>query len=85
MRYMWACHYLGKIFRLNLSRENERDLIQSYDKSPGLYQQNIQKPIDKVHKNASKNYVNAKIADRLRTISWINNSHQTGVGKPIYK
>ena len=31
------------------------------------------------HKNATKNFDNTTIADRLATVSWSNNSHSTGV------
>ena len=37
------------------------------------------------HKNATKNFDNTAIADRLRTVSWSNNSHPTGVVKPGLK
>ena len=30
-----------------------------------------------------KNFDYTTIADRLRTVSWSNNSHQTGVVKPV--
>ena len=35
------------------------------------------------HKNATKNFDYTTIADRLRTVGWTNNSHQTGVVKPV--
>ena len=34
--------------------------------------------------NATKNFDYTTIADRLRTVSWSNNSHPTGVVKPVY-
>ena len=37
------------------------------------------------HKNATKNLDNTTIADRLRTVSWSNNSHPTGVVRPVYE
>ena len=37
------------------------------------------------HKNATKNFDYTTIADRLRTVSWSNSSHQTGVVKPVYE
>ena len=37
------------------------------------------------HKTATKNFDYTTIADRLRTVSWSNNSHQTGVIKPSLK
>ena len=35
------------------------------------------------HKHATKNFDYTTIADRLRTVSWSNNSHPTGVVKPV--
>ena len=35
-------------------------------------------------KNATKNFDYTTIADRLRTVSWGNNSHPAGVVKPVY-
>ena len=36
------------------------------------------------HKNATKNFDYTTILDRLRTVSWSNNSYPTGVVKPVY-
>ena len=36
-------------------------------------------------KNASKNFDYITIADRLRTVSWSNTSHPTGVVQPVYE
>ena len=36
------------------------------------------------HKNATKNFDYTTIADRLRTVSLGNDSHPTGVVKPVY-
>ena len=36
-------------------------------------------------KNTTKNFDYITIADRLRTVSWSNNSHPTGVVKPVYE
>ena len=35
--------------------------------------------------NATKNFDYTTIADRLRTVSWSNTSHPTGVVKPVYE
>ena len=64
-------------------REKGRDLTQSYDKSPYTHRK-IQKATWQ-HKNATKNVDYTTIADRLRTVSWCNNSHPTGVLKPVYE
>ena len=34
-------------------------------------------------KNATKNFDYTTIADRLRTVSWSNSSHPTGMVKPV--
>ena len=34
-------------------------------------------------KNATKNFDYTTIADRLRTVSWSNSGHPTGVVKPV--
>ena len=36
-------------------------------------------------KNTTKNFDYTTIADRLRTVSWSNSSHLTGVIKPVYE
>ena len=36
-------------------------------------------------KNATKNVDYTMIADRLRTVSWSNSSHPTGMVKPVYE
>ena len=56
------------------SREKGKDRTQSYDKSPYT---------DRQHKNATKNFGYTTIADRLRTVSWGNDSYPTGVVKPV--
>ena len=37
------------------------------------------------HKNATKNFYYTALADRLKTVSGSNNSHLTGVVKPVYE
>ena len=63
-------------------REKGRDLTQSYEKSPYTHRK-IQKAT-RQHKNATKNFDYTTIADRLRTVSWGNDSHPIGVIKPVY-
>ena len=36
-------------------------------------------------KNATKNFDYTTIADRLRTVSWSNSNHPTGMVKPVYE
>ena len=63
--------------------EKGRDLTESYDKSPFIHRK-IQKGT-RQHTNATKNFDYTTIADRLRTVSGSNNSHPTGVVKPVYE
>ena len=60
-----------------------KDLTQSCDKNPYTHRK-IQKATWQ-HKNATKNFDYTTIADRLRTVSWSNSSHPTGVVKPVYE
>ena len=66
-----------------MEREKERDLTQSCDKNPYTHK-TIQKATWQ-HKNATQNFDYTTIADRLRTVSWSNSSHPTGVVKPVYE
>ena len=38
-----------------------------------------------IKKNVTKNFDYTTIAGRLRTVSWSNSSHLTGVDKPAYE
>ena len=62
--------------------KKEGDLTQSYDKSPIPTENSKTKG---QHTNATKNFDYVTIADRLRTVSWSNDSHPTGVVKPGLK
>ena len=64
-------------------KEKRRDLTLSYDKRPYTHRK-IQKATWQ-HKNATKNFDYTMIADRLRTVSWSNNSYPTSVVKPVYE
>ena len=71
------------LYGLAIKREKGRDLTQSVTNAPT--------PTDKTKKqrdnikNATKNFDYTTIADRLRTVSWSNSSHPTGVVKPVYE
>ena len=65
-----------------MNRENRKDLTQSYDKSP-YTDRKIQKAT-RQQKTATKNFDYTTIADRLGTVSLSNDSHPTGVVKPVY-
>ena len=71
------------IARLCHIREKGRDLTQYCDKNPYTHR-TIQKAT-RQHKNVTKNFDYTTIADRLRTVSWSNSSHPTGVVKPVYE
>ena len=58
-----------------------RDLTQSYDKIPYTHRK-IQKAMWQL-KKATKNFDYTMSAYQLRTVSWSNDSHQTGVVKPV--
>ena len=62
-------------------KEKKGDLTQSYDKTSYT---NRKFETKGQHTNATKNFDYITIADRLRTVSWSNNSHPTGVVKPVY-
>ena len=64
-------------------RERERDLTQSYDKSPYTNEKS-KKQRDNI-KNATKNFDYTAIEDLLRTVSCSNSSHPTGVVRPVYE
>ena len=61
-----------------ISWEKGRNLTQSYDKSSYT----DRKKHDNT-KNATQNFDYTTIAYRLRTVSWSNDSHPTGVVKPV--
>ena len=62
-------------------REKRKDLTPSYDKNPFTVRKSKEQRDNT--KNAAKNIVYSTIADRLRTVSWGNDSHPTGVVKPV--
>ena len=66
-----------------LQREKGRDLTQSCEKNPYTHR-TIQKATWQL-KNDTKNFDYTTIADRLRTVSWSNSSHPTGVVKSVYE
>ena len=72
---------MSNVTYLSIISEKGRDLTQSYDKSP-YTDRKIQKATWK--NNATKNSDYTTIADRLRTVSWGNDSHPPAVVKPVY-
>ena len=69
------------IFIKNVSEE-KRKISDSVQWQKPLYLQKIQKAM-RQHKNVTKNFDYSTIANRLRTVSWGNDSHPTGVVKPV--
>ena len=63
-------------------KEKGRDPTQSYDKSP-YTNRNVKGQNDKT-KNATKKFDYRAVADRLRTVSWSNYGHPTGVVNLVY-
>ena len=63
-----------------MTREKGRDLTKFYNKSPHTRKNKKQWDNTKRHKN----FDHTTIADRLRMVSWSNDSHPTGVVKPGY-
>ena len=61
-------------------REKGRDLTQSYDKAP-TPTENPKSNL--ITQKRHQNFDYTTIADRLRTVSWGNHSHTTGVVKPV--
>ena len=74
--------YLSNNPASGLLEKNGRDLTQSFDKSP-YTDRNIQEATWQ-HKNATKNFDYKTTADRLWNVSCGNDSHPTGVVKPLY-
>ena len=64
------------------AREKGRDLTQSYDKSP--YTNRNVKRAKWQHKQRHKKFDYIAVADRLRTVSWSNYGHPTGVVNLVY-
>ena len=64
--------------------EKRRDLTQSYDKTPTPTEKSKKQRDNTKKNNATKFFDYTTIADLLRTVSWSNDSHPTGVVKPVY-
>ena len=59
-----------------------RNLIQSYEKKPLRPQKNPKS--NETTQKRHQNFDYTTIADRLGTVGWSNDSHPTGVIKPVY-
>ena len=80
--FIIATIYTEYIWPQTKLKEKGRDLTQSHDKSP-YTNRKIQKAKWQ-HKSAIKNYDYTTIADWLRTVNLSDDSHLTGVVKPVY-
>ena len=65
------------------TKRKGRDLTQSYDKSPYTHRKILKTTWQ--HKNANKKFDYTTILNRLRTVSWSNDCHPTGVVKHAYE
>ena len=63
-------------------KEKGRDLTQSHDKRP--YTNGNVKRAKCQHKQRHKKFDYTAVADRLRTVSWSNYGHPTGVVNLVY-
>ena len=82
--YTLLNHHQGSLVtKSTTEREKGRDPTQSYDKSPYTDRKIKKNPMWQ-HKNATKNFDYTTIADWLKTVSLGNDSHPTGVVKPVY-
>ena len=82
-QYLLFCREKERLSELcKTTREKGRYLTRMYDKSLTPTEQS-KKQGDNT-KTPPKNVDYTTIADRLRTVSWGNDSHQTGVVKPVY-
>ena len=66
-----------------LQEKKEEIWLRPMTKAPTPHR-NIQKTTWQ-HKKLHQNFDYTTIADQLRTVSWGNSSHRTGVVKPVYE
>ena len=73
-----------RIYLFSFEKEKEEIWFIPMTKVPTATEKNKKKKQRDNAKNATKNVDYTTIADRLRTVSWSNDSHPTGVVKPVY-
>ena len=86
-----SCFFSCNINEITLKRRKTTQLTsifaahrrKRYDKSP--YTHRKIKKATWQHKNTTNKFDYTTIADRLRTVSWSNSSHPTGVVKVVYE
>ena len=73
---VWIAFLTNRHYWHMVTREKGRDLTKAYDKNPIIHRK-IKKAMCQ-HKNATTNFDNKTIADRLRMVSFSNDSYPTG-------
>ena len=73
---------MNNLVKEGVAREKGRDLTQSYDKS-SYTDRKSKKRRDDTKTPPKTSITTVTIAERLRTVSWGNDSHQTGVVKIV--
>ena len=76
MKSRRSTNSLSSVKSKDAMQREKGDLTQSYEKTPIPTENSKTKG---QHTNAIKNFDYTTIADRLRTVSWSNNSHPIGV------
>ena len=74
------CDTLLRNMKSHIEREMKEIWLRPMTKTP-IQTENSK--TNRQHKNATKKFDYPTFADRLRTASWSNNSHPTGVVKPV--
>ena len=82
-RHYIYCHCFTKT-RLVLYTEKKEEIWRSSMTKTLRPTEKCKQQRDNI-KNATKNFDYTTIANRLRTVSWSNSSHSTGVVKPVYE
>ena len=78
---LWALNF-SWLLVLNVYKEKKKEIwLRPMTKTPTPTENS---KTNGQHKNATKNFDFITITDRLGTVSLSNNSHQTGVVKPVY-
>ena len=73
----------GNLGLLIFSHQRKRKISDLVIWQKPLHPQTNPKSNMTTQKNVTENFNYTTIADRLRTVSWVNDSHPTGVVKPV--
>ena len=74
-------HYSHRMVKLDKEKKKEEIWLSPMTKAHAPTENETKWQL----KNATRNIDNTTIADRLKTVSLINNSHPTGAIKPVYE